>query len=225
MNTAMRRRKGFTLIELLAVMGIMILMATVALVSYFGATRGAAIRSAASHLQDTLRFARQTAILNRKRAYVMFREEDGAYVYAVCLHHGTGTGSGVTLAPDEYSDWSGIVSGGRIWNLNDGTSSVVSNVYGTSFTTVDSIWSGTSRYGWEIQPEMYLPRNIVVMHKDEPEGTLPETVIFSSDGTVRVDPYEIWTYESIPGMTEPVRVTIKVAGLTGFTSVHWPESE
>ena len=214
-------RRGFTLIELLAVMGIMMLMAGIAVMSYFGATRGAAARAAIGHLQNTLSLARQSAIMNRRSAYVIFEELSNTYSYVVCLHHGTGTGDGSTLRPGKYADWSGLQRGAEIYNLDDGVSSIISNVTETSFTTDNPIWGhGSKKYGWLIQERMYLPRNFVVAEAGQ--ETLPEPVVFNPDGSTRVSGYEIDVYEAIPGMSEYSKIRVSVENLTGFTSVSWP---
>ena len=219
-----RRRdgeRGFTLLELLAVMGIMMLMAGIAVMSYFGATRGAAARSAVSHLQNNLSFARQTAIMNRRSAYLIFEAKSNVYAYVVCLQNGTGTGSGTALSPAEYSDWSGLVENAEVYNLEDGVGSIIDDVTGSSFTTSNSIWNGQDKYGWPIQKKMYLPRNFVVAEVGL--DTLPEAVVFRPDGTVRVSGYEFEVFESLPGVSDPVKVRVTVEGLTGFTSVEWPD--
>ena len=214
------RNGGFTLLELLAVMGIMMLMASIAVMSYFGATRGAAARSAVSHLRNNLSFARQTAIMNRRSAYVMFQQNSNTYSYVICLHQGTGSGSGTVLSPGEYSDWSGLVAGGEVYNLEDGLGSIIKTVTSTSITTSNSIWNGIDKYGWPIQQKMYLPRNYVVTEGGE--DVLPEVVEFRPDGTARVSGYEIDVFEQLPGVSDPPRIRVSVEGLTGFTSVSWP---
>ena len=223
-----RPHRAFTLVELLAVMGIMMLMATVAVMSYIGATRGAATRSAVQHLQNSLSFARQTAIMNRRSAYVIFQQGSNYHSYVVCLHNGSGEGDGVILTPDKYGDWSGLTENGLVYNLDDGEGSIITNLLGSSIQTVDSIWDfGTKKYGWPIQKEITLPRHFVVAEAGE--DTLPETVRFGSDGTLRyassgrlrINGQRIDIYEALPGIKDPPRVQVEVE-LTGFSSVTWP---
>ena len=221
-----RSTSSFTLIELLAVMGIMMLMASIAVMSYFGATRGAAARSAVSHLRNSLSFARQTAIMNRRSAYVIFEEGTNFYSYVTCLHHGSGSGSGRILSPGEDSDWSGLVAGGAVYNLDEGLGSIIIEVSDTYVKTTNSIWGGGGggsdvKYGWPVQETIFLPQNFVVAESGE--EALPETVVFGSDGTVRASGHDIEVFESIAGIKEPAKIEVTVEGLTGFTSVSWPD--
>ena len=68
-----RARHGFTLLELLVVVGIMVLLMSIAVASYIGIRRGAEIRGAVMTLRTTLMLARQTAVTQRKSVTVEFQ--------------------------------------------------------------------------------------------------------------------------------------------------------
>ena len=220
------RNGGFTLLELLAVMGIMMLMAGIAVMSYFGAMRGAATRAAVSHLRNSLSFARQTAIMNRRSAYVIFERGSNYYSYVVCLRQGkAASGGGTQMAPGEYADWSGLKAGSPIYNLDTGIGAIIQTVSPLSIVTTNLektiSWSAGDGYGWPIQEKMHLPLHFVVAESGTDD--LPESVEFKSNGTVSQSGYEIDIYESISETETQTRITLKVERLTGFISVSWPE--
>jgi hypothetical protein len=196
-------------------MGIMVMLTVVAVTSYFGATRGAAMRGAVSHLQDTLTLARQTAIMRQRDAYIVFNTNGPCQSYVVCLAFGSGNGSGRVFSPDRYGDWSGIITNALVYNLNSGASSTITALNSNqSFTTADAIWAGRSPYGWEVNPETYLPRNFKV--EDAKTHALPGTVIYKSDGTTVVGGYAM---EILEDVINPAGVgKVRVEGLTGFVT-------
>jgi len=216
---------AFTLLELLTVMGIMMIIAAIVVGSYFNMTRGAGMRSALSHLRSTLQFARQTAIMNGKKTYVIFGQNSTNAWYVTCRHEGTGNGSGTALT-DEYTDWSTVEKGTTIYNLDTGMNSVITKIPpetspGQIQTTnsIPSMWGapGLHRYGWEIHPRTYLPRGFQFGSGTSP-GAPPVTIIFNGDGTTRSTPYEITIYEKIHPQSGDPHGKVVVAGLTGFVS-------
>jgi len=66
-NIRDRARRGFTLMELLTVMVIMVLMMSIAGVSFFQARQGAELRSAVRAVQTTISLARQQAVVKRTK--------------------------------------------------------------------------------------------------------------------------------------------------------------
>jgi len=67
-----RTRNGFTMIELLVVIGIMVLLMSIAVASYVGIRRGAEIRGAVMTLRTTLMLARQESVTKRRTVDVQF---------------------------------------------------------------------------------------------------------------------------------------------------------
>lgn len=204
-------------------MGIMLIMAAIAVSSYFGMTRGAGMRSALSHLRSTLSFARQTAIMNGKKTYVIFGQNSTNAWYVTCRHEGTGEGTGSSIT-DDFADWRSTVAVDEttIYNLDTGANSIIKTITGQQIATYDLIWVGSSRYGWEIHPRTYLPRGFQFGY-GTPPGSPPVTVIFNGDGTTRSAPYEITIYEKIHPQSGDPHGKVVVAGLTGFVSTEIEE--
>ena len=147
-------RRGFSLLELLAVMSIMAMLTTLAVVSYFGSIRGMTRRSAVKQLANTLILARQRACMEGARVSVMIYNEVTGYKkndagdytsepvvapsYVVCKEIGRISFiSGVNLV-DEYASLDSTFTVGnpggstlvstRLYNLTQGK---WSNVYTT----------------------------------------------------------------------------------------------
>lgn len=210
------RKRAFTLLELLAVMGIMMIMAAIAVSSYFGMTRGSAMRGAVSHLRSTLLLARQSAIMNGRKTYVIFDQSTTNAWYVLCMHEGTVTVPGVGSMGDKYSDLSSLTNS-RIYRLRPprAESSIITYYQPDPpppiVQTPGINWSTGDKYGWEIHPKTYLPRGFEFVG-------IPDMVIFNADGTTRDQKYEIEIYEKIsPGHI----AEITVAALTGFISVEF----
>jgi prepilin-type N-terminal cleavage/methylation domain-containing protein len=65
-------RYGFTLLELLVVMGIMVMLMSIATASFFGMRRGAEFRGAVSMVQNAMILARQQAVTKRRTVELTF---------------------------------------------------------------------------------------------------------------------------------------------------------
>ena len=229
------KRRGFTLIELLVVMAIMGIMAGIGVASYFELIRGTAVRSAVSHLSDTLSLARQMAVMNGKRVYVVFGREpkdagqpEKPAWYAVCRHEGTGAGaSGGRVLRDRFGYFEEEIVGARIYNVSSPGNvrwSAIEEVpaTGDQLKTEESIWrNGDNKYGWEINPRTYLPKGI--QFGDGTDSDLPSAVVFNADGTTRLNGYRIDVVEKIheSGASGIRNRRVTVAGLTGLVSVQW----
>ena len=214
------RRMGFTLIELLAVMAIMILLAGATVMAYFGATRGAGMRSAVSNLRGTLMLARQGALTKGKKTYVFF-SRDG---YTICQKAGQselGYSSDGSWIYDKYADWRDVRPFSTVmYNLTaNGTTSVVVSApsSGTNMVqqlqTREKIWStsGGEDYGFEVNAKTFLPRGYFFC-SSAGSGTpsIPARVVFNGDGTTSGET-TIYVFEGInAGYT--AALTIQLSG-------------
>lgn len=69
------RRSGFTLVELLVAVAIVVIVFTLALPAFQGIGRGASMRTAVSQVRAAISLARQHAIVNRTRTYIVFPQQ------------------------------------------------------------------------------------------------------------------------------------------------------
>lgn len=69
-----RAPNGFTLLELLVVIGIMVLLMSIAVAGYIGIRRGAEIRGGVMTLRTTLMLARQDAVTKRRNVTIEFKK-------------------------------------------------------------------------------------------------------------------------------------------------------
>lgn len=225
--------RAFTLIELLVVMGIMMIMAAIAVTSYFGMTRGYAMRSAVSHLRSTLMLARQTAVMNGKKAYVIFGQDSTNSWYVICRHEGTATYGLGKVMGDKYANWSILPDPDYdpdkynmyIYNLgNEKRSRLVDRDVDSGInvlTTKDSIWASGDKYGWEIHPKALLPRGIR-FGDGTPTNDVPSTVIFNADGTTDAR-HKINIYETIHSNPGDPHGQVIVKAPTGIVGVEFVE--
>jgi len=181
-------RGGFTLLELLAVMGIMLILATIAVTSYRSMVSGSGITASLGHLRQTLALARQQAIMQGKSAYLVFYQNTNQSWYVTCMAEGTKTdrnGEGKLLVDRYRSDLGQIADGSLLYNLSEKKAkfSTVdsigydSTLLASEISTVDSIWTSGAFYGWEISQRVSLPRGFRFVESP------PETVRFKPDGT------------------------------------------
>ena len=218
------RNSGFTLIELLTVMAIMMIIAGIAVASYFAMTRGTAGRSAVAHLRSTLLLARQAAVMNGHRTYVLFDEGGVVPSYAVCMEDGrvtrkgSFTGVAGTWISDTYADWSDLPVGAVIYNLTGYESFAITAVtnhstHGWLLATANmNQWHTDDRYGWEIMPRVMFPRGYALIPPED------DVVIFKPDGTVPHATYDLEIgVEELVGTNYQAKVVVKK--LTGFVTV------
>lgn len=187
-------KKAFTLIELLAVMAIMVLMSAVIIASYFGMTRGAAMRAATNHVFAALQQARQMAIMRGRATYIIFSQPagppPGEASLSICRHEGTTTeGSVGTTFTDKYTELDEIIAGVSVFNFDLAQSAKVErteniDVNGITYKgiiTDKSFWKEDMRFGFEVIPRMYLPKGIVF--GESGKVAAPAPVGFGPDGT------------------------------------------
>mgnify|MGYP006300727039 CR=1 FL=1 len=180
-------KTGFTLIELLTVMAIGIILMSISTAAYFGMVRSSALGGAVSSVRTVVSLARQHAISNRRRTYIVFDKEasaggiEGKARMCVCEHVATHVGGGGTTFEAEVTigqedDYAGC----RIFNIDRG-------VYGKAIGSqeryidtggADSItWSQGDRCALLIHDWVDLPEGLVFTN-------IPGTVLyFRQDGT------------------------------------------
>ncbi len=189
-------KQGFTLLELLAVMGIMLILATITVTSYRSMVSGSAVTASLGHLRQTLALARQQAIMQGKSTYVVFYQDTNESWYVTCVAEGAKTlGAPPTFVLDQYRfDVGNVESDAVMYNLSEKRptfSRVTSAQYNSSqeafeIITDDPIWAKDDRYGWEISKRVRLPRGFKFT---EPT---PSTIRFKPNGTaVDVDGIEV----------------------------------
>ena len=130
-----------------------------------------------------------------------------------------GEGDQDTLV-DDFTMLDGISVGVPAYNLDTGESSPITSAAGTTLQTIDSIWgTGLHRYGWEIQPRVYMPKRIRLGDRGT-TNPVSEFIVFHADGTTRMNEYEFGIFDQNkvdPG--DPYKL-FTVAGLTGFISIE-----
>lgn len=83
-------RNGFTIMELLVVIGIMVLLMSLAVAGFIGIRRGAELRGGVMTVRTTMMLARQEAVTKRRNVTVEFKAGTGAldadklYVISSC---------------------------------------------------------------------------------------------------------------------------------------------
>lgn len=215
------RRSGFTLLELLAVMAVMAIMTTIGTMGYFAAVKGAAARGTLEHLTQAISFARQTAIMQGRRVYVVFgptKEDDW---FAVCKEDGMLTYCSGGLIGDEYADWNDFVGGTNMMVFNLTTrpvdtgevvSASVEMVFGISQVILKVQPMGTfsaanQLYGWEVMPRRALARGLYFEKAYDP-------IIFEPDGSTE-EGGQIRIHEAATGK---ITVQVDVSAGTGFVT-------
>lgn len=231
MTQSRSSRGGFTLLELLAVMGIMLILATIAVTSYRSMVSGSGITASLAHLRQSLALARQQAIMQGKSAYMVFEQDTNKSWYVTCMAEGTKNerlGAPQMLMDVYRSDWGQVNVDSLLYNLSKekATYSKVAQapVYDSDkqayqIVTEDSIWSAGCYYGWEISQRVMLPRGF--KFADNP----PSVIRFKPDGTA-VDHEgvsvgagrEIGIYEEI----RPAQIYRVKVNFNGSTQVIYP---
>jgi len=182
-------RKGFTLLELLTVMAIMAIVSTIATMGYFAIMRGSASRGVVEHMTQMLSLARQTAIMQGKKVYVIFDQDRTNSWYAVCRVEGVAdSGSSGQWLYDDYADWSDMQSNkvlnATIYNLTTLHSGTVKESKPDGLRAEASngggMFSEGDIYGWAVYPVISLARG---MQYGKTINDKPFPVIFNPDGS------------------------------------------
>jgi Tfp pilus assembly protein FimT len=238
--------EGFTILELLIVMGIMVIMASVGLLGFFGSVRGIAARSAAMHLSQTISLARQNAIILGKRVYIMFGREGENYWYSMVSKEGSitydsaggGATPGALTVGDDFGELSSLASNCVIYNLSRRDSSTLQYYTGMVTDVRERLVSGNlmwimqvvpdvlrtgDDYGWEIMPKNLLPRGNLFNEMPEPIVFAPEGWPLNLDGTRALNSSyrRIQIVEAIAKDSANRRcVQVDVRGITGIADVN-----
>lgn len=191
-----KNTSGFTLLELLSVMAIMVIMMSIAGASYYGMSRGAAMRGSASNLTTTLSLARQFAVNHRNRTHVKLWKDGTNSNYRVFVEAGRNQNSAgnTVLWLENPRFGTGGLKGGDIFNLTRdqsgivGSVSVVKNTYGMWVTEIKATnnvgsalmtWTLGDKAAWAIREELSLMDGV----EFDAGANYSDEVIFNPDGT------------------------------------------
>jgi len=217
-------------------MAIMVIIATIVMMGYFGTTRGMASKSAAQHISQSLNLARQSAIMQGKRVCVVFGQNRSNSWYAIVLKEGHLYTHSGTMKKDEFSDWSGLVGASSIlYNIENGVTGMLYDVTNAADTWYGRLREGSGfnftegiPYGWELYPTTMLPRGLQFgANVGAPETDIPDPLMFSPegfplnvDGSPRMSPYRLQIVEKTHATGSDKCVEITVKGSTGFVEVN-----
>jgi type II secretory pathway pseudopilin PulG len=232
MKTDGRRCNGFTLLELITVVAIMFMMISISVVSYFGMMKGAGMRNSLSNVRAVLLLARQHAITQQSRVFVVFQQDaDRGTLLPVAQAGLVEEAISQTEARMAYDlPWiTGELVGGEIFNIDARSSGEVKEntrrtirVSGMS-GGLNRDWQKGDRIGFGVADREVLPAGFVFWDGSlSPEAPgPPETIVFNPDGTTGGKsgvPYTITIREQY-GNT-PAEREIIVDGLTGRITIQ-----
>jgi len=193
-----------------------------------GLVRGSGVRGAVSNVKAVLTQARQYAITQEKRTYVIFGQAGEVSSMAVCTRYAACDAGGATyVITDDPLPWdtnSVSLVGGTVYNLENGKSGTISRhekVQGSGVSyqvdrldTIQNLgWAPGAGVGFEAAEQRFLPSGMAFSGGD------PETVIFNADGTTAKGSgvYQVKLEELY--VANPQSVTLEVNGLTGWVKV------
>lgn len=241
-------REGFTLLELLTVMAIIALMAVMAFAASAWITRGYAMRSTVWHLTQAITFARQHAIMEGRKTFVIFEagERQG---YRIIRGEGTITRMDGELLQDEYADLADLAAvmseegspfGIYRFRKNDEeeneqwamASSTVASFHAgangviNSLKVANNIFQLDDVYGFEICPMSVLAKGCQF---GQTTNLLPAPIVFYPDGTTafKMTNTEIDVAEKIRVSGGDPYTKIVITPVTGLVTVEydhtWPQ--
>ena len=229
MKTDGRRCNGFTLLELITVVAIMFMMISISVVSYFGMMKGAGMRNSLSNVRAVLLLARQHAITQQSRVFVVFQQDaDRGTLLPVAQAGLVEEALSQTEARMAYDlPWiTGELVGGEIFNIDARTSGDVTRntrrtiqVSGMSGGLYPE-WRKGDRIGFGVADREVLPAGFVFW---DGSPSAPENIVFNPDGTTGGKsgvPYTITIREQYSN--PPAEREIIVDGLTGRITIQWP---
>ena len=228
---------GFTLIELLTVMAIIIAMGAVTLVSYFAIVRGSAMKSATGQLRSTLLLARQLAVMESRRQYVIFGQgstDTNEMWYVLVSERGTLTYVVGDKIGEKYGDLSDLLPGSELYNLSREAlpSTFVTNAAPGEIIPKWAVKDDPQiflrpgdRYGYAVSSINMLPRGFA-FGQGTPSLPSFKAVVFGADGTLRdtrgnpaTQDQEIFLYEAINSARI---ITVKIDAPAGLIDIIFP---
>lgn len=214
-------KEGFTLLELLTVMAIMVIMMSIAGASYYGMSRGAAMRGSVSNLTTALSLARQFSVNHRKRTHVKLWKDTLKSNYQVFVEVGRNKSSIAEILWLETIGIKDNLKGGYIYKLPVNLDplklydrgkifsfSYETNSYGAWITEIKASnevnrtvmkWGNNDKAAWSIQDTASLFDGIEYVKKGE-------EVVFYPDGTA--SEMEMGIKESRGDATKTVHVSL-----------------
>ena len=181
-------KNGFTLLELLTVMTMGIILMSISTAAYYGIVRGSAVSGAVSSVRTVLSLARQHAISNQRRVYVVIEEDYGSGVLTkgrLCMAEYVGTHIGGVATPNTFR--TSVTIGGvddyigaRMFNITQGTSGEATGSGGEyiDIKVADGVtWGVGDRCAILVHDWVVLPEGIVFTN------TPAEDLLFMQDGT------------------------------------------
>ena len=205
-------RAGFTLLELLTVIVIMFVVMGIAVGSFVGYTRGAALRGSVMNVKGTLQLARQHAVTYQRATAVVFDSSGDDHTYipvvetALCSGLGAGGRRLDLVYPLQIED--DALGGQFVYNMRTGARSRVVEHRENWIRIENAVFSVGDRVGISIHSRRVLPEGIHFRSH-------PPIVFFYSDGTSNEDNQielaEIG-YDDLPPRV------LQVRGLTGWVS-------
>jgi type II secretory pathway pseudopilin PulG len=233
-------------LELILVMGLMVIVMSIAVASWIGLRRGAEMRGAVAGIQATLNLARQHAVTRRTPTIVVFRQTTTNSYYLVFAREGRANGQSRQILTDNSNPWVDPVTGqnnslvGKYYcNRTDGSMGEAATNTGSSVTFKDpglditsATWKDGDRYAGQVNEITYLPpgvlfTNNVNLSVNGKNIRVPDRIVFLPDGTAEgVDQKKIYLISRSVAAEVADKQKLTVYSLTGLTEVkEWPVSE